>query len=132
MFVVFASPRTTEIGSNLAHHTRRDIFEHIVLPNKRLTPEQVQVFINLSRVCRLFADFCLSRIFELVEFSGSIFRDITPASLRNDAAYKASRKGALCTQVATKEPFARALAKTVRVCHFVHWKLDKTGSQGVR
>ena len=107
------------------------IFEHIA-PQRRLTPEQLGIFTNLSHVCRFFANFCLPRIFEFVNFSGSIFCEDTPIGLRNDTTYKTSRESILCRQIAVKQPLALALAKAVRVCHFTNWKLDDTGSWAVR
>ena len=108
------------------------ILDHIAPPTGRLTPEQLGIFTNLSHVCRFFANFCLPRIFEFVDFSGSILRDDTPIGLHNDAIYKTSRESTLCTQIAAKQPLALALAKTVRVCYFTNWKLDDTGSWAVR
>ena len=108
------------------------IFERVAPSAGPLTPEQVQAFTRLSRVCRFFANFCLPRVFELVEFSGSIFHDDTPTQLRNDAAYKTSRESVLCAQIAAKQPLALALAKVVKVCRFKHWKLDEAGSWAVR
>ena len=85
------------------------------------------MFANLSRVCRFFANFCLPRIYEFVEFSGSVFREDTPTKI---AVYETSRETMLCTQIAAKQPLALALAKTVRVCYFagLYSGLDGTGS----
>lgn len=90
------------------------------------------MFTNLSSVCRFFANVCLPRIFELLEFSGSIFHDDTPFWLGNDASYKASRESVLCAQIVAQQPLALALAKVVRVCHFADWRLDGEGSWAVR
>ena len=87
------------------------------------------MFTNLSCVCKFFANFCLPRVFEFVEFSGSTFRDRAPTGPHDDPAYIASREGALCARIAAKEPLALALAKAVRECHFKHWK---TGSWEIR
>ena len=91
------------------------IFEHIAPPTGRLTSDHLGMFANLSRVCRFFANFCLPRIYEFVEFSGSVFREDTPTRI---AVYETSRETMLCTQIAAKQPLALALAKTVRVCYF--------------
>ena len=107
------------------------ILEHIAPPAGRLTPEQLRIFTNLSRVCRFFANFCLPRIFEFVEFTGYLFHHNTPTRLRNTASYKTSRESTLCTQIAAKQPLALALAKTVRGCQFTDWKLDGAGSWAV-
>ncbi|KAF8550788.1 hypothetical protein OG21DRAFT_1487492 [Imleria badia] len=99
------------------------LFEHIAPPSRRLTPEELGLFISLSLVCRFFANSCLPRIFEFVEFSGAIFSDDTCT-----AVSKTSREGTLCTQIDAKQPLALALAKTVRVCHFTNWRPDDTSS----
>lgn len=91
-------------------------------------PEELEIFANLSRVCRFFANFCLPRIFEFVEFSGAIFCDDTRA-----AVYKPSRESTLCTQIVAGQPLALALAKAVRVCHFTNWNVcDHAGAWAVR
>ncbi|KAH0835742.1 hypothetical protein J3R83DRAFT_9567 [Lanmaoa asiatica] len=101
------------------------ILEFIAPPIGRLTPEELEIFTNLSRVCRFFANFCLPRSFEFLEFSGTIFRDDTPT-------VKALRAATLCTEIAAKQPLALSLAKRVRICHFTNWDLDDTGSWAVR
>lgn len=110
------------------------IFEYIAPPTGRLPPEELEIFANLSRVCRFFANFCLPRIFEFVEFSGTISCNDTPARLRKGTIYKAPREATLCTQIAAKQPLALSLAKRVRVCDFTNWKLDSdvAGSWAVR
>jgi hypothetical protein len=108
------------------------IFEHIAPPTGRLTPEQLGIFTSLSRVCRFFANFCLPRIFEFVEFSGSIFCNDTPTGYHNDAKTSREARSTLCTQIAAKQPLALALAKTVRVCHFMDGELDDMGSGAVQ
>ncbi|KAG6373660.1 hypothetical protein JVT61DRAFT_6326 [Boletus reticuloceps] len=108
------------------------IFEYIAAPKGPLAPEELAIFTKLSYVCRFFANHCLARIFEYVEFSGSVFRDDTPTGLRHDAAHKPSRESTLCTQIAAKQSLALAIAKTVRVCRFVNWRLDDTGSWAVQ
>ena len=50
----------------------------------------------------------------------------------NGAIYKASRGTALCTQIAARQPLARAIAKKVKACHFTDWKLDDTPPWAVR
>ena len=102
------------------------IFEHIAPPAVLLTPEQSGIFANLSRVCRLFANFCLPRIFEFVEFPGSsTFWDDVPTGLHKYTTYKTLDGTTLCSQIAAKPPLALAIAKTVRVCHFVNWTHDE-------
>jgi len=71
------------------------------------------VFHKLSRVCKFFANVCLPRVFEAVEFPGSI-------SLHDAPTYKASLGYALCTQIAEEQPVALSLAQTVRACHFTN------------
>ncbi|KAF8452238.1 hypothetical protein L210DRAFT_2020363 [Boletus edulis BED1] len=108
------------------------IFEYIAPPTGPLAPEELAIFTKISYVCRFFANHCLARMFEYVEFSGAVFRDDTPTGLRHDAAYKTSRESTLCTQIAAKQSLALAIAKTVRVCRFVNWKHDDTGSWAVQ
>ena len=68
------------------------IFKQIAPPTEHLTPEQLRIFTNLSLASRFFANLCLPRIFEFVEFSGAIFRDVESGlclPLNNDI-YKTS------------------------------------------
>ena len=101
------------------------IFEHIAPPTGDLTSEQLRTFANLSRICRFFANFCLPRIFESVDFSCMFLphRNIK-------AVYKTSRETILGTQIAAKQPLALALAKRVRTCHFTDRAFHRMG-QGV-
>ncbi|KAF9233054.1 hypothetical protein BU15DRAFT_16440, partial [Melanogaster broomeanus] len=92
------------------------ILEDIAPTSGRLSPEQVDIFINLSLVCRFFGNLCLPRVFEYVEFAG--FGDQTPLAARADFA---SRGLALCEHIAAKEPLALALAECVKVCHLTNW-----------
>ena len=108
------------------------VLDHIARPTGPLEPEELREFTTLSRVCRFFANVCLPRIFELVEFSGSMFDDDIATTLRNDAICKASRMNTLCTQIVAKRPLALALVKTVKACRFTDWTLDDTGSWAVR
>ena len=76
------------------------IFKQIAPPTEHLTPEQLRIFTNLSLASRFFANLCLPRIFEFVEFSGAIFRDVESGLCLplNDAIYKTSPESALCTR----------------------------------
>ena len=100
------------------------IFELIVPPTWCLTPEELRIFANLSGVCRFFANFCLPRVYEFMQFDGSILRDDTPTELCNDGIYKASREATLCTQIAAKQPLALSLAQRVRSCYFVFRRVE--------
>ena len=108
------------------------IFEYIAPPDERLTPEQLHVLTSLCGVCRLFANVCLPRVFEIVVFSGPVFHDSTSARVRDNTAYKTSHESVLCAQLEAKQPLALAIAKVVRVCHFTGWGLDKAESCAVR
>ncbi|KAI9574387.1 hypothetical protein HD554DRAFT_28753 [Boletus coccyginus] len=108
------------------------IFEYIAPPIGRLTPGQLRTYAHLSWVCRFFANFCLPRIFEFVEFSGAVLRNDMPTLRCSDAVYKTSREATLCTQIAADQPLALALAERVTMCHFTNWQLDDTGSWAVR
>lgn len=103
------------------------MLDHITRPTGLLAPEELQTFANLSRVCRFFADVCLLRMFECVEFSSSIFSGNTPSVLRNDTAYSmTSRESTLYSRIAAKQPLALALAKSVKTCRFTNWTFDET------
>ena len=106
----------------IPNETYLDIFEHIAPSTVNLTAEQLKIFINLSGVCRFFAHFCLPRIFECVEFSGS--QSCSNTAHRHDTVYKAPRERVFGQQIAAKQPLALALAETVRECRFIHWRLD--------
>ncbi|KAI9462069.1 hypothetical protein HD554DRAFT_1468768 [Boletus coccyginus] len=108
------------------------IFEHIAPPTSGLTPEQRRTYAHLSSVCRIFANFCLPRVFEFVVFSGAIFRHGMPTQHGMDAIYKTSRESTLCKQIAAKQPLALALAKTVRTCHFTNWKFNHRLSRDIQ
>jgi len=103
------------------------IFEHIAPTSTKLSPEQLKTFSKLSRICRLFCNVCLPRIFEYLEFSGSIF-DTLPAQ----AARMASRAWILCQQIAAKQPLALSLAQYVKVCRFTDFLDAGAGSWGVQ
>ncbi|KAI9454639.1 hypothetical protein HD554DRAFT_2149962 [Boletus coccyginus] len=47
-----------------------------------------------------------------------------PTQHKMGLIYKTLRESTLCKQIATKQPLALALAKTVRTCYFTHWKFD--------
>ena len=131
------APERRDVNSRILHIIPNEIyfeiFGHIATPTENLTEEQIRTFSRLSRVCRLFAGFCLPRTFEHVEFSGSIFRNDSPVAVYNDTIpYRTSRETTLCAQLAEKQPLALALAEKVKVCHFTNWKLDDNGSWAVR
>ncbi|KAF8452239.1 hypothetical protein L210DRAFT_3517800 [Boletus edulis BED1] len=107
------------------------IFDYFAPPTGPLTPGELAMFTKLSYVCRFFANHCLTRIFEYLEFSGSVFRDNTPFRIRHDAI-KTSRENTLCTQIAVNQSLALAIAKTVRICRFYDWKLDDMDSWAVQ
>jgi hypothetical protein len=89
---------------------------------------ELVIFANLSHVCRFFANFCLPRIFEFVNFDGSIFLLNMSTVFRDDTTCETSRERTLCTQIAAKQPLALTLAKTVRFCYFMSWQLRDTSS----
>jgi len=80
-----------------------------------LAPNQLKILCNLSRVCKLFANICLPRLYESVELSG-------PPTRYCDPTYKALLGSVLCTQIAEKQPLALALAQTVRACCVGVWR----------
>ena len=87
------------IESCLSYQARYiSTYSNTLLHPLRLTLEQPRIFPNLSRVCRFFANFYLPGVFEFLYFSCFIFRDDMPTRLCNDAIYKTSREGTLCTQ----------------------------------
>ncbi|KAF8837168.1 hypothetical protein BDN67DRAFT_228582 [Paxillus ammoniavirescens] len=94
------------------------IFEHIAPTSTKLSPEQLLTFSKLSRICRFFCNVCLPRIFEDLEFSGSIFGGYT---LSTNEAHMASRAWTLCQQIAAQQPLALYLAQCVKACHFTEW-----------
>ncbi|KAI9574175.1 hypothetical protein HD554DRAFT_5528 [Boletus coccyginus] len=100
------------------------IFEHVAPPTSCLTSEQLGMVANLSRVCRFFANLCLPRLFEFLEFSGAVGREDPPTQSQwhRDATYRTLRATTLCTQIDAKQPLALALARRVKTCHFTNWK----------
>ncbi|KAF9230020.1 hypothetical protein BU15DRAFT_13534, partial [Melanogaster broomeanus] len=102
------------------------ILEDIAPTSGKLSPEQVEIFINLSLVCRLFGNLCLPRVFEYVEF---VFGARIPLPVRGDSA---SRGSTLCHHIAAKEPLALALAQCVGVCHLTNWRRGRDGWPGLR
>ncbi|KIJ06487.1 hypothetical protein PAXINDRAFT_20323 [Paxillus involutus ATCC 200175] len=108
------------------------IFEHIAPTSTRLSSEQILTLSNLSRICRFFANLCLPRIFEYLEFSGSIFSgDGILPSLDKDAAHMASRLRMLCEQILAKEPRALSIAQCVKVCRFTDWEFGVKAPRAV-
>ncbi|KIJ05966.1 hypothetical protein PAXINDRAFT_103566 [Paxillus involutus ATCC 200175] len=87
------------------------IFEHIAPTSTRLSPEQLKTFSDLSHVCKFFANVCLARTFEYLEFSGNM----------------ASRAWILCQQIAAEHPLALSLAQCVKICRFAGWSLPRDG-----
>ncbi|KAF8837155.1 hypothetical protein BDN67DRAFT_227811 [Paxillus ammoniavirescens] len=108
------------------------IFEYIAPTSTRLSPEQVLTLSNLSRICKFFANLCLPRIFEYLEFSGSIFSgDSILPSLNKDRAHMASRLSMLCEQIVAKEPRALSIAQCVKVCRFTDWEFGDNAPRAV-
>lgn len=117
---------------NIPNEIYLDILGYIAPSTGILTPEQHQIFSDLSCVCRFFANLCLPRVFESIEFSGSIFRDTMPSWLRNDTTFKTSRESTLCAQIAANQPLALSLAQTVKICRFTDWKTNTAGAWALR
>ncbi|KIK92894.1 hypothetical protein PAXRUDRAFT_829551 [Paxillus rubicundulus Ve08.2h10] len=100
------------------------ILEHIAPTSTKLSPEQVLTLSNLALTCKCFANLCLPRIFEYLEFSGCIFSsdDILP-SLDKGTVLMASRVRMLCKQIVAKEPLSLSIAQCVKVCRFTEWEV---------
>ncbi|KAG9311711.1 hypothetical protein JVU11DRAFT_7949 [Chiua virens] len=89
------------------------IFEYLAPSTGRPNQDELLTFAMLSRVCRLFANLCLPRTFEYLEFSSS--RERRPS---DDVVYTASRATTLMSQIVAKQPLALSLAPSVRACVF--------------
>ncbi|KAF9220650.1 hypothetical protein BS17DRAFT_786902 [Gyrodon lividus] len=102
------------------------ILEHIAPSSGRLSVEQLKDLSSLSLVCRFFGNFCLPRIFEYTEFSGSVYGN------HISRTHAASRGRTLCQQIAAKQHLALSLAQCVKVCHITDWQLGDEGSWAVQ
>ncbi|KIK78449.1 hypothetical protein PAXRUDRAFT_16865 [Paxillus rubicundulus Ve08.2h10] len=108
------------------------IFEHLAPISTRLSSQQILTLFNLSCTCRFFANLCLPRIFEYLEFSGCIFSgdDILP-SLDKDTAHMASRARILCQRITAKEPRALSIAQCVKAGRFTDWEFGVNAPRAV-
>ncbi|KAI9462072.1 hypothetical protein HD554DRAFT_1470050 [Boletus coccyginus] len=117
-----ASEKANQILPIIPNEIYLCILELIAPATDCLTPEQCKTCAHLSGVCRFFANFCLPRVFEFIEFSGPLFDDALTPQHCHDAVYETTRETVLCTQIAAKQPLALALAKRVMTCHFTNFR----------
>ena len=113
---------------NFTYHTKQDLFSRARPHCSTHWASRARRISNIHHPlwCLQVLHQCLpSHIFELVEFSGSLFDDGTLTTFRNDAVYKVSCMNTLCTQIVVKQPLALALAKTVKACCFTCWTLNE-------
>jgi len=90
------------------------IIELIASSARSLAPEQFKILSNLSGTCRLFANICLPRIYEVVQFC-------LPDYCYHFYAinYEALLGSILFTQISEKQPLTLALAQSVRGCRLL-------------